>query len=149
MPRSFDPYARGRQFQRFHKDHAELLYTLREEDWYWIIQICSLKAANLDEERYPVKWTSCKRSMTSALYRWRMFMRDKHPYKGTRIRRRQERKTKLRRIAERHIKSNFNSGGKETDQKETTKMNRKAEGHINYRCSSEEEGIDYGDSESE
>ncbi|KAM5520549.1 hypothetical protein FOXYSP1_14439 [Fusarium oxysporum f. sp. phaseoli] len=81
------PYELGRQFQRFHDDHPELLTMLIEEDWRWIIEVCSKTRSQPGEERHPDEWTGSTESISSVLPRWRSFMRAKHPYKGFMIER--------------------------------------------------------------
>ncbi|KAF5580356.1 C6 zinc finger [Fusarium subglutinans] len=70
MPRCL-LYLRGRQFRRFHTYHPDIIDILTEEDWYWINEICCARAPSMDEERYPMKWTSCGRRQTKTTRRRR------------------------------------------------------------------------------
>uniref|UniRef100_A0A0D2Y9W6 Uncharacterized protein n=1 Tax=Fusarium oxysporum (strain Fo5176) TaxID=660025 RepID=A0A0D2Y9W6_FUSOF len=66
----FMPYELGRQFQRFHDDHPELLTMLTEEDWRWIIEVYSKTKPQPGEERHPDEWTGSTESISSVLPRW-------------------------------------------------------------------------------
>ncbi|RKK95489.1 hypothetical protein BFJ68_g14775 [Fusarium oxysporum] len=137
----FMPYEFRRQFQRFHDDHPELLTMLTEEDWRWIIEVCSKTRPQPGEERHPDEWTGSTESISSVLPRWRRFMRAKHPYTGFMIERsttgrRARRKDKRCRVPGRNPDDDFKPEGQDVDQEETTEMNQNAGNDDTYEVDS-------------
>ncbi|KAL5593859.1 hypothetical protein FOBRF1_012961 [Fusarium oxysporum] len=141
MHKRFMPYELGRQFQRFHDDHPDLLTMLTEEDWRWIVEACTKTRPQPGEERYPDEWTGSTEPISSALPRWRRFMRAKHPYKGymierSTIGRRARCKDKSYRIPGRNMDDDSKPEGQDVDHEETTEMNQNAGNDDTYEVDS-------------
>ncbi|EXM20690.1 hypothetical protein V3481_016624 [Fusarium oxysporum f. sp. vasinfectum] len=120
---------------------------LTEEDWRWIIEVCSKTRPQPGEERHPDEWTGSTESISSVLPRWRRFMRAKHPYTGfmierSTIGRRARCKDKRYRIPGRNPDDDSKPEGQDVDQEETTEMNQNAGNDGTYDVDSEGEAVD-------
>ncbi|KAG4255662.1 hypothetical protein FPRO03_04611 [Fusarium proliferatum] len=143
---SFMPYELGRQLQRFHDDHPELLTILTDKDWEWIRDVCSEPPTQPDEERHPAEWATSIESISSVLPRWRGYMRSKHPYKGFVAERYILRHPIFMDKNDQRLKKNTNDSpdleGQNIGQKKPTEMSQDVGSKVAFDVDSEQEGVD-------